>query len=60
MVVTPRCLEAEHHVSPFDGQANRFEMLKQFALSLRVCVCVVLCVYVCVCGAVCVYSCVCV
>ena len=51
--VIPSWLEAEHHAYPFNGQANRSEMLKQFALSLTVCVCV------CVCGAVCVWCCVC-
>ena len=60
--VIPIWLEAEHHASPFNGQANRSEMLKQFALSLTVCVC--LCVCVCVvlfvCGAVCGAVCVCV
>lgn len=35
--VIPIWLEAEHHASPFNGQANRSEMLKQFAL---VCACV--------------------
>ena len=50
--VIPSWLEAEHHAYPFNGQANRSEMLKQFALSLTVCVCV------CVCGAVCVWCCV--
>ena len=56
--VIPSWLEAEHHAYPFNGQANRSEMLKQFALSLTVCVCV--CVWCCLCVVLCVLLFVCV